>query len=140
MRISGDRRAYLETVSRWLAPGIGSVSIGQDAARQCARLAIYLIPRRRACLYLAHSFAKLGHPAGIHIGFPFVEQRPVNGAGAEIGHVLVLREPVDGFLQDTIVAAKNGAMTGKEVLRVVVENAFERIDELRDVGAVVRVD
>ena len=30
---------------------------------------------------------------------PFVQQGPIDGTGAEVGHVLVPRQPVDGGLQ-----------------------------------------
>lgn len=54
---------------------------------------------------------KLRHPSRANVRFPFVEQRPIDGAGAEVGHVLVLGQTVDGLLDNVVVTAKDGAVT-----------------------------
>ena len=74
--------------------------------------------------------AKVGHPAFADIALPLVEQRPAGGAGAEVGHVLILRQAVDGFLKDARIAAEDGAVTGQQKLGVVAVDALERLDEV----------
>src|SRR5262245_11938103 len=54
------------------------------------------------------------HAAGTDVGLPLVQQRPAGRAGAEVGHVLVLRQPVDGLLNDAVVTAKDGAVAGQQ--------------------------
>ena len=80
------------------------------------------------------------HLAGNHVGFPFIEQRPADGTGAEVGHVLILRQPIDCFLDDAIVAAEHRAVAGQEIFGIVLQDPFERSDEVGEVGAVVSVD
>src|SRR5262249_1030367 len=80
------------------------------------------------------------HPALGDVLLPLVEQRPADGAGAEVGHVLVLAEAVDGLLQDAVVAAEDRPVAGQQELSVVAVDAAQRLEELGDVGAVVGVD
>src|SRR5687768_10738323 len=80
------------------------------------------------------------HLARGDLRLPVVEQRPGNGAGAEVGHVLVLGEAVDGFLEYLAVFAEGRAVAGQKEFGVVLADALERIDEVGKVSAVVRVD
>ena len=84
--------------------------------------------------------AEVRHPPLAHVLFPLVQQRPADGAGAEVGHVLILRQPVDGLLQDAVVAAEDRAVAGQQELGVVLADALQRLEEVGDVGAVVGVD
>src|SRR6266540_7398307 len=53
-----------------------------------------------------HRNSKLGQPARHHVRFPLVQQRPIDGAGTEIGHVLILRQPINRLLNDGVVASE----------------------------------
>jgi len=44
---------------------------------------------------------------------PLVQERPVDSAGAEIGHVGVGFEPRDGRAQEGVVLAEDGAVWGE---------------------------
>src|SRR5262249_12468837 len=68
------------------------------------------------------------------------QKRPTDCTGTEVGHVLILGQPVDGFLQDALIAPKDGPVTGQEEVRVVLKNAFEGMNEVRNVRTVVGID
>jgi nickel/cobalt exporter len=60
--------------------------------------------------------AKVGslrHAPFVDVALPFLEQRPTGGAGAEVGHVLILRQAVDGLLQNGRIAAEDWAVAGQ---------------------------
>src|SRR5262245_43789095 len=75
-----------------------------------------------------------------HFLLPLIKQRPRNRARAEVRHVLILLQAIDRFLQDTLVAAKNRAVARQQKVRVVLDDALERLDEVRQVRAVMGVD
>ncbi len=52
------------------------------------------------------------------------------GAGAEVGHVLVLRQPVDRLLDELLVLAEHRAVAGEQDFGVVGQNARQRRDEI----------
>lgn len=63
-------------------------------------------------LHLARR-SELGQPPGDHVRLPLVQERPVHGAGAEVGHVLVAGQPVDRLLDDGGVAAEHRPVAGQ---------------------------
>ena len=84
--------------------------------------------------------SQLRHLPREHVLLPLLLQRPGDGAGAEVGHVLVLREPVDGILKNLGIFPENRAVARQEELGVVVADARQRLDEAGQVRAVVGVD
>jgi hypothetical protein len=72
--------------------------------------------------------------------FPFVKERPVDGTGAEIRHVLVAVESVDGGLQEFTVVAEGGAVAWKQPFDTAVLDACERFDEGGQIGTVVGIN
>src|SRR5713226_876437 len=87
-----------------------------------------------------HLLTKIRHSAFGNVLFPFIEQRPANGTGAEIGHVLIAGEAINRFLDDAVVAAKHRAMAGKKELGLVFANPLERGDVVGNIRAVMSVD
>ena len=83
---------------------------------------------------------KIRHLPRRHFFLPLIQQRPGNRAGAEVGHVLVLRQPVDRLLQNAIVAAEDRAVAGEQELGIVLDDALQALDEVGQVGAVMSVD
>src|SRR5713101_9633214 len=83
---------------------------------------------------------KIRHSALADFLFPFVKERPAGGTGAEVGHVLIAGEAVDRFLDDAIIPAKHRAVAGQEELGIVLANALERMNEVRNIGAVMGVN
>ena len=75
---------------------------------------------------------ELRHPPRDHVCFPLVEQRPGGGAGAEVGHVLILGQPVDRLLQDTRIAPEDGTVTRQQKLSVVTLDAPQRVGHVAD--------
>ena len=63
--------------------------------------------------------------------FPFVEQRPIDGAGAEVGHVGVAFEARDGGVQEGVVLAEDRPVRGEQVLRVTRPDPLQAGDELQ---------
>jgi len=55
---------------------------------------------------------------------------------AEVGHVLVLRQPVDGLLEDAVVAAEHRAVARQQELTVVARDPLQRLEEVGDIRAV----
>src|SRR5262245_48358899 len=79
-------------------------------------------------------------PPRDHVRLPLVQQRPVHRTRSEVGHVLVAGQPVDRLLNDCRVAAEDRAVAGEQELRVVGQNAPQRLDEVRKLRPVVGVD
>ena len=77
--------------------------------------------------------SQLRHLPREDVPLPLFFERPGHHAGAEVGHVLVLREPVDRILKNCRIFPKNRAVAGQEELRVVVAEACEGLDERREV-------
>ena len=67
--------------------------------------------------------SQLRHLPRDDVLLPLLLQRPGDGAGAEVGHVLVLREPVDRILQNLGIFPENRAVAGEQELGVVVADA-----------------
>jgi hypothetical protein len=72
--------------------------------------------------------------------FPFVEEWPVDGAGTEIGHVLIPVESVDGGLQELAIVSKCRSVAWQQPLDAAVLDAFERLDEGGQIRTMVGVD
>src|SRR6185436_18744504 len=71
---------------------------------------------------------------------PLVHQRPVDGAGAEVGHVEIALEASDRAIEEGVVFAEVGAVAGEEPFHVAGANPLQRLDEGWDVAAVVSVN
>ena len=85
--------------------------------------------------------SQLRHLPRDDVPLPLLLQRPGHGAGAEVGHVLVLRQPVDGLLQDLGIFAENRAVAGQQdTPRRRRGCGVSDCDEARQVRAVVGVD
>src|SRR5438128_854645 len=82
---------------------------------------------------------KIGHSSGVYVCLPLIEQRPADSAGAEVRHVLILVQPVDRLLHNPIVSFENGAVAWQQILRLILENAVERADEIGNIRAMMRV-
>ncbi len=72
--------------------------------------------------------------------FPLIHQRPVDRAGAEVGHVEITVQAVDRFLDVRVVFLEHGAVAGQQPLDIARLDALERLDEVGDAAAVVGVD
>src|SRR5262249_4168127 len=83
---------------------------------------------------------KIRHSPRTDVRLPSIEERPTDGTRPEVGHVLILGQPVDGPLQNAIVTPKHRTMTRQEKLRIVLQDALERMDEVRDVRTMMSVD
>src|SRR5687768_13874100 len=84
--------------------------------------------------------AEVGQLAGGDFLFPFVEEWPGDGAGAEVGHVLILRQAVDRLLQDAVVTAKDRPVARQQELGVVLDDALQRLQVIRNVRSMMCVD
>src|SRR5262249_15122194 len=85
-------------------------------------------------------FREVRHPSREDVLLPLVEQRPAHSAGAEVGHVLILRQPIDRLLDNAVIAAKDRAMTGQQILRIIPADPTKRVEELGEARTVMRVD
>ena len=74
------------------------------------------------------------------LGLPLVEQRPVDGAGAEVGHVGIAFEAGDRPVEQGVILAEDRAVRGEEILGVAIADAPEAGDEGGDVRPVMGVD
>ena len=72
--------------------------------------------------------------------FPLVEQGPIDGAGAEVGHVGVRLEPRDRRVEQGVVLAEDRPVRGEQVFGVAVADPPQAGDEVDEVRAVVGVD
>ena len=61
--------------------------------------------------------------------FPLIQQRPVNGAGSKIGHMLISRQTVNRSLELSSILAEDRTMTGEEPFHVRITNPFQRMNE-----------
>ena len=82
----------------------------------------------------------LRHFAGGQFFVPLVHQRPVEGAGAEVGHVQIAFQPLDRFVEHRVVLAEDRAMAGQQPLDVAVANSLQRTNEGLNVAAMMGVD
>src|SRR5262249_32172359 len=71
---------------------------------------------------------------------PLVHQRPVDRAGAEVGHVEIGLAPRDCAVDQPVILAKHRAVAGQEPLDVAGLDPLQRLDEIGDVAAVMGVD
>ena len=72
--------------------------------------------------------------------FPLVHERPVDGAGTEVGQVGVGFEAGDRRFDQAVVLAEDRSVRGEKVFGVRVADALQAGDEIGQVGAVVGVD
>lgn len=61
--------------------------------------------------------------------FPLLQQRPINGAGPEIGHVLKFAEAINCFLELLPIFSENGPMAWKQPVQLGIPNPFERLNK-----------
>ncbi len=66
----------------------------------------------------------LGESAFDEFFFPLVDEGPVGGAGAEVGHVEIAFEAVDGALDVRVFLSEDGAVAGEEPADVARLDAF----------------
>jgi tetratricopeptide (TPR) repeat protein len=71
---------------------------------------------------------------------PLLDQRPVGGAGAEVGEREVAFEPGDRAVEQPPVVVEDRAMAGEQPFDVAGGDPLERRDEGGDIAAVVGVD
>src|SRR6516165_4057357 len=90
--------------------------------------------------YHSRFLSEIRHSALADFFFPFVQERPSDGARAEVGHVLIADKAVNRFLNDAVITAKHRAVAGQEELGIVLADALERVNEVRDVGAVMGIN
>jgi hypothetical protein len=88
----------------------------------------------------AMAASQLRHFPREYVPFPLLLERPGHCAGAEIGHVLVFRQPIDGILENFRIFAKNRPVAGEKKLGIVVPDAGERLEILGYARAVMRID
>ena len=69
--------------------------------------------------------------------FPFIQQRPIDGAGAEVGHVLIAVQTINRRLQQLAIVAKRGAVAWQQPLDTAGLNSFERINERWQIRSVM---
>ena len=82
----------------------------------------------------------LRHLAVHQFAFPLVHQRPVDGAGAEVGHVQVGFQPGERAVDQAVVLAEDRAVAGEQPFDVAGLDPLQRLDEVGDAAAVVGVD
>jgi hypothetical protein len=82
----------------------------------------------------------LRHFAVHEFAFPLVHQRPVDGAGAEVGHVEIRFQARERLFDLAVVFAEDGAVAGEQPLDVAGFDPLQRLDEVGDAAAVVGVD
>src|SRR5438128_808904 len=58
--------------------------------------------------------AEVGHAALADVLLPLLQEGPAHHTGAEVGHVLVLRQAIDRLLDDAVVAAEHRTVTGQQ--------------------------
>ena len=72
--------------------------------------------------------------------FPFVHQRPINGADAKVSHVAVAFDALDRGIQQCIIFFEWWTVTGQQPLYVAFTDAFQRRNERGDIAAVMDID
>ena len=63
--------------------------------------------------------------ASCELVFPFVEQRPVNGTGAEVCHMLIPVESIDGRLEELPIISKRGTMARQKPFDAAVLDSLQ---------------
>src|SRR5947209_5797946 len=74
--------------------------------------------------------SQIRHLARGDLRFPVVQQWPADGAGAKVGHVLVLSQPVDGFLEGAAILAEGRAVAWQQHLGVILADALKGTNEI----------